>query len=220
MSTLPSPGMTLRVCRFCGVAGREHVVDEDTTSCVLPSMGSLVPGWLLVVPNDHVISLAVLGLEQRSAFAEMVDRTTQRLAQRFGAVVQFEHGPAGEGRSAGCGVDHAHLHLVPFDANLREMARGLDPTIDILKWRQVSWPWAAEITSGHDYLFVRDTSGIGWFAEAPTVPSQLFRRVIARHLGQTQWDWKDENTTDMSAVTLEALTIEPQTPLVGSGTRP
>ena len=37
-------------------------------------------------------------------------------------VTMFEHGASHTGSIMGCGVDHAHVHLVPLDFNLAEEA--------------------------------------------------------------------------------------------------
>lgn len=194
---------TVTECRFCGIETRERVLAGDSRrrTVVVPSKGALVPGWILVVPVDHVLSLAELPDERRGPFALATQEADLHLRERLGAVVQFEHGPAAEGRSAGCGVDHAHLHLVPLDVDLRAVAASTGLLPDDASWRPAVWPWAARSRPHSDYLFVRDTDGSGWILEASTVPSQLFRRALARLQGHDRWDWKDAATPDESPTT-------------------
>lgn len=210
-STQPVPRSAARVsahlnCRFCGVAERERVVTGSDGIVVIPSVGSLVPGWLLVIPVEHVLTLADLRVTERHLFSAAVSAAENLVAPLGEGVVQFEHGPAGEGRSAGCGVDHAHLHVVPVRMRMRTSLHGLDQVAERLKWRQSDWPWTARRDTALDYLFVRETGGDGWIAEAETISSQVFRRAIARFVGQAHWDWKDPQTQDERARTYALLT--------------
>lgn len=192
-------------CRFCAVDEREAALVESEFALAIPSLGSLVEGWVLVVPRTHVLSLAEVARGDQHRFSHFVDRVRALMGATYGRWVEFEHGPGGLGRLAGCGVDHAHLHLVPVDVDLREAARGLDPTVDSLRWTSAEWPWSGPAASGTDYLYVRDVDGSSWLAHGRQIPSQLFRRVIARHVGSASWDWKDPGTTDMQAATRARL---------------
>ena len=193
-------------CRFCGVGERERSVAGSDGIVVIPSVGSLVPGWLLVIPVEHVLTLAEIRVTDREPFSAAASAAASLVAPLGEGVVQFEHGPAREGRSAGCGVDHAHLHVVPVRMRMRASLHGLDPVAERLKWQQTDWPWTARRNAELDYLFVRETDATGWIAEAETIPSQAFRRSIARFMGQAHWDWKDPQTRDERARTYAILT--------------
>lgn len=102
----------------------------------------------------------------------------------------FEHGPIRPGTPTGCGVDHAHLHVVPLGFDLLgALPEGMD-------WETVQShdPWAG---LGHrDYLLAGD--GERWLACEPAAPrSQLLRRLIAERAGHgASWDhnvhpWED-----------------------------
>lgn len=202
-------------CRFCEVAKREPALTPADGLVLIPSAGSLVPGWLLLLPVEHVVNLAELPAAEHGTFAAAAAQATGRLVAATGSAVQFEHGPAGHGRSAGCGVDHAHLHLVPLSMEMRASVRGLGHIEDSLEWRQSEWPWSAVRRPGMDYLFVRESDGTGWIAEAETIPSQVFRRAIARLLGHEHWDWKDPHTKDERAGTYAMLAGDA---VLGNGT--
>src|SRR5688572_22883211 len=86
--------------------------ESENFSCV-PSVGALVEGWLLVVPKNHALSCSRIGAGHRNEFASFVETVATALQLKYGVVSLFEHG-AGRCRSSiGCGVDYAHLHLVP-----------------------------------------------------------------------------------------------------------
>lgn len=185
-------------CRFCGIERRERLLDYGDGYAVVPSYGALVAGWVLIVPTVHVLTMAELPVEARRPLTDLVARVESRLSAAVGPTVLFEHGPAAVGRSPGCGVDHAHLHVVPVAVDLRAVAHETDVLPRSLQWVASAWPWDGRSAPERDYLFVRDVDGAGWLAEADELPSQAFRQTLCRHLGQQHWDWKDERTTDAS----------------------
>lgn len=163
---------------------------ESDRFVVWPSVGALVPGWLLIVPKQHELNLAGLPPEAMAELAGLRDRAVRYLRQRVGPVVQFEHGPARIGLSAGCGVDHAHLHVVPTDVDLLTGAMAFRPD---LRWDAVPSLAAARpaVMGGLSYLFLRDQADRGWLTCGPDLPSQFFRRLIAHAVGKPeQHDWK------------------------------
>ena len=81
---------------------------------VLPSAGSLVPGWLLVVPRRPMLNLGCTTPSERAALMELVDDLSIRMGNFEGEIYCFEHGSAFVGSATGCGVDQAHLHVVPL----------------------------------------------------------------------------------------------------------
>ena len=46
----------------------------------------------------------------------------------------FEHGAAAKASAVGCGVDHAHLHLVPVECDLQSGAQQIAPNV---RWSRV-----------------------------------------------------------------------------------
>jgi hypothetical protein len=95
------------------------------------------------------------------------------LRKQYGDVAAFEHGPADRGRAIGCGVDHAHLPILPVRIPLIERV----PTIteSTLNWE----PVADARSVGHfyrrniPYLYVEQPIGKARIAAAWDVPSQL-----------------------------------------------
>lgn len=197
----------LRVnCRFCHLRQFEIPIIERPIGLAVPSIGAYLEGWLLVVPYRHTIALADLTECERIEFDMLAHEAEQLVIGRYGRTVMFEHGPAMRGRSAGCGVDHAHLHIVPINMVLHE-AVTTDEDGRKLEWRPATQPWDAHIehSIGLDYLFVREVDGTAWLTATPAAPSQLFRRAIAEYLGEQNWDWKDDFRHEVVASTYRGL---------------
>lgn len=186
-------------CELCGSLGAienrqiwNRPLLESQNFVVIPSLGALVVGWVLIVPKHHAISMGALS---DSDWAELDDlkRTTASALRAYYRlpVCAFEHGPSREGLRLGCGVDHAHLHLVPIDSDLMTATR-----------RFTSWsaPWRparlldcrAAFEDGEGYLYVEQPTGFGHIVTDRDFESQVFRRAIATAIGlEEQFRWRE-----------------------------
>lgn len=170
---------------------------ESRAFVALPTVGALVEGWLLVIPKTPALSFARLSPAQLSELGEFLDEIVPAIESAYGPVSVFEHGPAITNSSVGCGVDYAHLHLVPTRCNLLAGAREIAPNV---RWDQIkSFNEIQNYASlADDYWFLKqnyrsDLCHLGR-CEYGNPISQLFRRVIANHLGRSStFDWKDES---------------------------
>lgn len=187
----------------------DTVLQETPEFVVVPSRGSLVPGWVLILPKQRALCLGNLA---RRAIDEL-DRLRMfwrsKLAAAFGtSVVAWENGPCTIGASIGCGVDHAHLHLVPLDIDLLGRIQSI---ADIpIHWMpaptmHVARDWAG---ASRPYLLVQETNGALWITDASGFPSQLVRRAIALHVGcDSRFDWKQFDGEEHVCSTLERLQL-------------
>lgn len=175
------------VCRFCSLlAGASDVFESTWLHAegyrAMVSVGALVPGWTLVCPVDHVINLS--SHYKRSAFWSFASTAAHVLEDRYGPCAFFEHGAGAEGSSTGCGVGHAHGHLVPLALSLEGEARRVAPHLD---WVKCPASDIGAVASDREYLFVAEkfagaqSVGSLCILEEPT--SQFFRRLIAQMLG-------------------------------------
>src|SRR4051794_17392481 len=80
----------------------------------LPSVGALVPGWTLVVPRRPLRNLSETSPQERTELAQIADTIAHALGMKGEHVYCFEHGSCEAGSLTGCGVDQAHLHIVPL----------------------------------------------------------------------------------------------------------
>jgi len=116
--------------------------------------------------------------------------------------------PCVKRESVGCGVDHAHLHIVATSLDLLAGAKTTSQTR--LQWRQVSGIQAAKpyVAEQMPYVFVQQARGDSWIGTASKIESQLIRKVIAAHAGRPGcWDWKThpfENNVGETVRRLEA----------------
>jgi ATP adenylyltransferase len=164
---------------------------ESSNFVALPSLGSLVEGWLLLVPREHHISMGALPVALLPEMEEMKGRLSEEVRSRFGDVCVFEHGPAFESRKVGCSVDHAHLHIVPLKFGVAEAARPFMPHDS--EWRRASWSDCQEAhLIGKDYLYFEQPLGHGHISTHDDFGSQVFRKAIASQIGRPDdFNWRE-----------------------------
>lgn len=174
---------------------------ETERFVVLPSLGSIVPGWLLIVPKIRAARFSELPAEMSSELSELLTRLADHTRSRFGRPYLFEHGGY-EASKVSCGVDQAHLHLVPLKFDLLACAREDSSQT----WRSCESTLRVPFdrTIG-EYLFVSSLDA-ALVAEVKKPVSQWFRRMIAQKSGEaSKWDYKQYAYFDNVQLTIKAV---------------
>jgi diadenosine tetraphosphate (Ap4A) HIT family hydrolase len=207
-------------CRFCDVARRagsspsDSVLFATANYSVVASVGAIVPGWLLILPRQHSLNLA--GQYADEELTRLRRAVARRVTTEFGSPARmFEHGSAHTGSGTGCGIDHAHMHLVPLSASLLPFMRGEHH----LAWEPTRMSQIRPLPAGEEFLFYCDDperpDPNGYIAMLAAPRSQFFRRMVARSLGREEhYDYRhnpcNENVritqTRLSARNLAAMT--------------
>ena len=164
----------------------------------LPTLGALVEGWLLIVPRRHYLSIGAFSPALLDELRDFRAHVRAAIEIAYGPVIVFEHGPAKAGNPAGCGVDHAHLHLIPWTERWRNTVDRFAPVA--MKWRRTLGMDELSFLHGlgQDYLYFEEADGEAWITSSAEIPSQFFRQVVAAATDQVdRYDWKgfsgDEN---------------------------
>jgi diadenosine tetraphosphate (Ap4A) HIT family hydrolase len=153
---------------------------------VVPSLGQITQGHLLVVPVKHICSLCDLRNEDLLEMDNLRADVRSTLQEIYGACVFFEHGIRTQG-SGGCGIDHAHMHAVPVtgDGVLKTLTQ---------EFNGRSVQSLAEIKRSLDqdssYLFFEDASSQRYVFPVNNLPSQYMRKLVAESIGKSNWDWR------------------------------
>jgi ATP adenylyltransferase len=199
-----------RICSWLRAGGSTDVWNitlfESKNFVVVPSLGALVPGWVLLLPKVHYLSMGALPPAMVGEMEEIKRALIFPVASIYGEVCAFEHGPGRAKRGVGCGVDHAHLHIVPVAFDLRGAVQSLLPP-DVT-WTEASFAERRQaFARGRDYLYLEQPLlGKGRMAVHDRLGSQLFRRAIANHLGLAdEYNWRDYPQITNIMSTIESL---------------
>lgn len=173
---------------------RSRVIARTRHFAAFPTLGQLFLGSLLVVPLAHNETCAELSAEHREELVQFTSVLSERL-KPWGEPVFFEHGAAAM-TGAGCGLYHAHLHIVPVpDAlppeELFPEATGILPSLSSALKTLANSPHYL-LMGNADRVAIRDISvGIEHF------PSQFFRRRLAERFSIPKpWDWRQFGTPE------------------------
>lgn len=174
---------------------KSRVVAQRGNLVAMPTIGQLFPGSLLVMPMTHVETMASL---PESALLDLPTFITdlEMVIGQNSPVIAFEHG-ARCITGGGCGVYHAHLHLiaVPNPVSIDDLL----PNKEDLQFSKLATSISTglqSLVSSSEYLLVRDCDYRVRFLELSTsshkrYPSQYFRRALAELFNlDRSWDWR------------------------------
>lgn len=194
--------MSHSTCRFCEIGAAllsnrstnlwDRVLLETDNFFVVPSLGSLIEGWLLIVTKSHHICMGSLDRAQIAELENLMEEVCTIVRSKYGPVAVFEHGPVEAKLAIGCGVDHAHIHVVPTSLPLIEEAGSL--TDFKFHWEQIVGIKAVQIPyiNGVSYLYVQQDGSYPMMYSGKNIPSQLFRKTIAASLGiPERYNWRE-----------------------------
>jgi len=165
---------------------------ESENFKVIPSLGSMVEGWVLIVPKKHYLSFGYLEAYYFEELNELHCELSSKLKKIYNKnIISFENGSFTSGSSIGCGVDYAHIHYVPIDIDIKQKVN--DAYNNTLSWQKISSLLSVKNTIENlsSYLFIEDVNSQKFLCEIDKPYSQLIRQIIANHLGiPEQYDWK------------------------------
>lgn len=204
-----------KTCAFCQISGAGSTHQKPIWNTILfqsanfvatPTIGSLVEGWLLVATKKHCICMGALEEELVQELQEFKHLVINALSDCYGDIAAFEHGPSQEQQAAGCGVDHAHLHLVPTMCALRSsLASFYENTLDWNRVSQVQGPSTC-FAAGKSYLYCEQKGDDAYVLTDTSIKSQSFRRVLAEHIGlPDHYNWREHPYLHNAAQTVQTI---------------
>jgi diadenosine tetraphosphate (Ap4A) HIT family hydrolase len=168
---------------------------------IVPSLGQVVEGHLLILPVAHHCALAEMRDEELEELERLCHEVRLILRDVYGECVLFEHGVRTED-AGGCGIDHAHMHAIPVAADgvlntLKQEFSGR--RIDSLQAIKQS------LSDGLSYLVFEDASRGRYIFPVNKLPSQYLRKLVAESIGKTEWNWRQCGHEPELISTLERL---------------
>jgi diadenosine tetraphosphate (Ap4A) HIT family hydrolase len=193
------------VIPFC-----ERLILSTEFCFVVPTIGQIVEGYCLVFPKRPVLNLTELSAEEKEDFVMTTERVWGAVDECYGSPILFEHGAVPTEPTVGCGVNHAHLHIVPgFD---------LDDVSGQLSQRFPSWrpcrnfaDWlCSEFPATEPYMIVGRLEGpLLRYGYGARRESQCIRRILASLLPDSpEWNWRKAGVEERLWVTQRTLRSE------------
>lgn len=174
----------------------QRVVYRGKYIYVAVDISPLCIGHVLIITNEHYFNFYETDKkvkEETSFVKEKLKELEKRLYHKD--ILFFEHGSIKSGE-AGSSVDHAHLHVVPCNADIKaELDKELGETIncDILK---------EDFSNTSSYIYLEDSNHKVIYS-VDKLPSQYLRKIVGEKIGNSKYDWHVNSTTEDSLKRLE-----------------
>lgn len=183
-------------CLFCLISRNKKwpieiedtVIDESKNFILKPALGEFIEGYALIITKEHLDSISFLPpnlFEELRLFKKHVKHNISLL---YGStVIVFEHGIVNPSNYAGCCIDHAHLHILPFNDSILQTLENkflYEIIHDISELSQ-------NVLMKQSYIYYESTKDkfYSFKIEKPIV-GQFVRRLICRSIGSPDiYDW-------------------------------
>lgn len=188
--------------RIYGHDPKSRILFRSEQFVVIPSLGQVLEGYLLIIPTTHLAALGDMSDGPLNEFTELCSSVRGMFEAEYGSCIFFEHGTRCEG-VGGCGVYHAHLHAVPFPEALEplEFLVSEFPHSEFADLREVR----EESKGLTSYLFYQNSRGRSYLFRTGVLPSQYMRKLLAERLGSKDWDWRTAGREERLLATLTRL---------------
>ena len=163
------------------MAAHDQILFQTSVANLLPPVGTLVPGHLLITSRSHIFSLAQLGIRDLERLDTTLSGLCTVLGREFGEYYLFEHGSSSAEASGPC-ISHAHVHLMPLAALMAEKL------IRAMPWSRLPNYQALAQYRDCEYAYLR-VGKQHLVHPNPSIKSQWIRRQAAEALNRDDWDW-------------------------------
>ena len=177
-------------CVFCNIDKswpENTIIDESENFIVLPSIGALVDGYLMIVSKKHINSMSELKENERIEYELLIEKYRNKFKKIYNKFpIIFEHGsPINNSDMKASSVIHAHTHIVNYEfIDENQVIKKLNfERIDNLNY----------LSRKQNYIMYINQKNIYYISYNFESISQMMRKIIAKELGyEDKFDWKKE----------------------------
>jgi ATP adenylyltransferase len=159
----------------------DTILFESGQFIVMPALGALTVGHVMLVSRAHVTSLAAMGPSGVAEYLDLRRKTSLVSGCVTESLLAAEHGGTTGGSAGGC-IDHAHINLMPGLGNLGDALDGVLPLLASLRSPQD----LVGLEIPHIWVHARRFRTY----DASEAASQLIRRSLCARLDRDDWDWE------------------------------
>ena len=158
----------------------DNVLMELHGCVITPTLGSIIPRWLLIIPKVPTLNFRQHTEHQDVSTTEIVAALLACYELAPERAIWFEHGPSVSGSMVGCGVDHAHLHVIIDPPFSHAELCGKAQSASSVNWNFLPSKDAyAGIGFSSSYFIVAANDRACVAVDVDQEGSQFFRKVIA-----------------------------------------
>lgn len=189
-----------------------RILAQDDDFVLMPTVGCITEGYLILSPKDHFYSFAELDFGMLRKLPEIARRVIRELKVMYAAEVLIaEHGSTYCETGAAC-CSHAHLHFIPLEqGELEEVwldycSAGLLDRMEICDVSRLR-----SFKSKPYVLFSKDAEKFAVWHEPDSdrrFGSQFCRKLVATRVdpNKQMWNWRTHPFFENMRGTLDTLT--------------
>ncbi len=173
---------------------------ESKDFIVFPSVGTLVPGHVLVVPKRHTTAMAYLDKREVSNLKTIIQFLSNILGKIYDKnIICMEHGAVKLTHSTGICVDHAHIHLLPTNLPIIKQIHFKMNKIGLQELRNLQ-------KMCNEYILVSQGIENLFFSVVDRIPSQFLRKIFfdAEKLSG-DWNWREDQRINLMQQTINDI---------------
>ncbi|WOX12304.1 HIT family protein [Streptomyces sp. N50] len=192
-------------------AAEDFILFESDHFVVIPGVGAVCDGYVLISPKEHVLSFGHLSPTLDAELDDVCQRTAGFLRKHYGRrVLAFEHGAESFRNRGGSCTDHAHMHMFPAVPEI-DIATGVRRDFELRSVNDFLPALRHQVQERQKpYLWLRSDDGRMWICDAPSALSQYVRRIIVGQLGRAdEWDWAVFPGIEHLCSTIETFRVFP-----------
>jgi diadenosine tetraphosphate (Ap4A) HIT family hydrolase len=176
----------------------EKILVQSEHFALIPDISPLLAGHSLLMTRVHISSFSELPPSWMKEFAAVRLKAISHVARTVESPFLFEHGSAGAVVRSGVCIQHAHIHLIPSRAPVRDWMEELGEVEEI----RCAFQQLPSFVRMPDYLCYEDQDGHGYLLQSfdIPIPCQFIRRQLARYSSLPSWNWKEVFSRDPQAV--------------------
>lgn len=186
-------------CKFCNIENKEEntIIFENDNFYIVPSLGSIVPNYLLIVSKRHIYAMSELNESEFKEYEALLKEFSKIYEEKFNRKpLIFEHGSVSRNENSASSVVHAHSHIVGYSFKDEKKL------INDLKFVKIELKELKSLKQ--NYIFYISNNGKCYITiDFPSI-SQLMRIKIAEEIGiKDKYNWKTDKFMDNIKITLE-----------------
>lgn len=177
---------------------RNRVVLETKNFIAMPTVGCFKIGYLLILPKAHYLCFGEFDSVLLDELNALIEKITQFVYTKYHQkCIVFEHGTRDLSQLTSTSVMHAHIHVIPFEADITSSLP------DFCELKKISGFQDLKHEK-NNYLFLREANGNNFIVKNQNYPSQFFRRIACKAMGiDDYWDWREYPFIENMGITLD-----------------
>lgn len=193
-----SDGPTKKDCAYCQylngqVNANERTIYRSENFFVIPTLGQFITGYLLIIPNEHIMSNGELPIEHLDEFNLVLKDVEYIIKLAYPdakGILVWENGSGSGGKGkAKDSLVHSHVHVAPSALTSHDIKLMSGFDFDEIDLHDL------QFYKAHSYLLVKNPDNEKWIINNDPelyIPRQYVRQLIAEEYGipGDSWNWR------------------------------